>query len=151
MVLVNDGSNKSILKNAKKITSIGYIDSNIVQQCLNITNGIGDINTGVVKNVKPTTKTIKDGMYKVGKDISAGEYLITSNSGSYASYYEVTSDSTGNADSILSNDIFSGTRYITLKNGQYIKIEDSTMTLAKYAKAQKARMVSLEMVCIKLD
>ncbi|OJT72942.1 cell wall-binding protein, partial [Clostridioides difficile] len=105
MVLVNDGSNKSILKNAKKITSIGYIDSNIVQQCLNITNGIGDINTGVVKNVKPTTKTIKDGMYKVGKDISAGEYLITSNSGSYASYYEVTSDSTGNADSILSNDI----------------------------------------------
>lgn len=139
MVLVNDGSNKSILKNAKKITSIGYIDSNIVQQCLNITNGIGDINTGVVKNVKPTTKTIKDGMYKVGKDISAGEYLITSNSGSYASYYEVTSDSTGNADSILSNDIFSGTRYITLKNGQYIKIEDSTMILAKYAKAQKAK------------
>ncbi|HBG8372431.1 TPA: cell wall-binding protein Cwp28 [Clostridioides difficile] len=139
MVLVNDGSNKSILKNAKKITSIGYIDSNIVQQCLNITNGIGDINTGVVKNVKPTTKTIKDGMYKVGKDISAGEYLITSNSGSYASYYEVTSDSTGNADSILSNDIFSGIRYITLKNGQYIKIEDSTMTLAKYAKAQKAK------------
>lgn len=139
MVLVSDGSNKSILKNAKKITSIGYIDSNIIQQCLNITNGIGDVNTGVVENLKPTTKTIKAGMYKVGKDISAGEYLITSNSGSYASYYEVTSDSTGNVDSILSNDIFSGTRYITLKNGQYIKIEDSTMILSKYAKAQKAK------------
>ncbi|NMS89440.1 cell wall-binding repeat-containing protein [Clostridioides difficile] len=140
MVLVDNGSNKSVLKNAKKITSIGYINSTIIQQCLNVTNGIGDINTGIIKDdAKPTTKTIKAGMYKVGKDISAGEYLITSNSGSYASYYEVTSDSTGNADSILSNDIFNGTRYITLENGQYIKIEDSTMILAKYAKVQKAK------------
>lgn len=139
MVLVDNGSNKSILKNAKKITAIGHIDSNIIQQCLNVTNGIGDINTGIVTDSKPTAKTIKAGMYKVGKDISAGEYLITSNLGSYASYYEVTSDSTGNADSILSNDIFSGTRYITLENGQYIKIEDSTMISAKYAKIQKAK------------
>lgn len=30
MVLVNDGSNKSILKNVKKIIFIGYIDLNIV-------------------------------------------------------------------------------------------------------------------------
>lgn len=56
-------------------------------------------------------------MYKVGKDILVGEYLIILNLGSYVFYYEVISDSIGNVDSIFLNDIFSGIRYIILKNG----------------------------------
>ncbi|MCC0660147.1 MULTISPECIES: cell wall-binding repeat-containing protein [unclassified Clostridioides] len=50
IVLVGNGSNKSILKGATKITSIGNIDASIITQCLNVTNNVGDTNTGVVKN-----------------------------------------------------------------------------------------------------
>ncbi|NJI80655.1 cell wall-binding repeat-containing protein [Clostridioides difficile] len=50
IVLVGNGSNKSILKNASKITAIGNIDDSVTKQCLNITNNIGDSNTGIVKD-----------------------------------------------------------------------------------------------------
>ncbi|VFE47902.1 cell surface protein [Clostridioides difficile] len=40
IVLVNLGSNKEILKDATKITTIGAIDSNTIQECLNITNAL---------------------------------------------------------------------------------------------------------------
>ncbi len=49
-MLVGNGSNKSILKNASKITAIGNIDDVVIKQCLNITNNVGDSNTGIVKD-----------------------------------------------------------------------------------------------------
>ena len=49
-MLVGNGSNKSILKNASKITAIGNIDDVVIKQCLNITNHVGDSNTGIVKD-----------------------------------------------------------------------------------------------------
>ncbi|CZT61036.1 N-acetylmuramoyl-L-alanine amidase LytC precursor [Clostridioides difficile] len=49
VVLVDNNSNKSILKNATKITTVGGITEELLEECLNVTNGIGDSNTGVIK------------------------------------------------------------------------------------------------------
>jgi hypothetical protein len=73
-----------------------------------------------------SSSTIKAGMYKVGTDIPEGEYIIFSNSGTL-SYYQLTKDSSGSLDSIISNDNFAGTRYITVSKGQYIELKDASM------------------------
>ena len=59
-----------------------------------------------------------DGMYKVGVDIPAGEYVLfaTSSSG----YFSVTSDSSG--DKILFNDNFANNSIVTIKDGEYLKL-----------------------------
>lgn len=79
--------------------------------------------------------TIDAGMYKVGVDISEGEYLIspTKDSG----YYEITSDSTGSTESRIDNDNFSGTRYVTLKDGEYITLKRCQMTSVENIQPQK--------------
>lgn len=70
-----------------------------------------------------------DGMYKVGADIPAGEYILDP----YATaYYQVASDSTGTLESIVSNDNFSGTRYITVSEGQYLTLTGCTAYPASY-------------------
>ncbi len=63
----------------------------------------------------------KAGTYKVGADIPAGEYIVVANG--YC-YIEVTKDSTGSFDSIVSNDNISTRTYITLYDGQYFKVSD---------------------------
>ncbi|HYF75008.1 MAG TPA: hypothetical protein VD757_00360, partial [Candidatus Nitrosocosmicus sp.] len=68
---------------------------------------------------------IKEGMYKVGNDVAAGEYLIASN-GSMA-YFQVTSDSSGTLESIITNDNFGTFRYIKVKDGQYIEMKNAEM------------------------
>ena len=62
-----------------------------------------------------------EGMYKVGKDIPAGEYKIVATN--YC-YIEVSSNSNHTLQSIITNDnIEVGTStYITVKDGQYIKV-----------------------------
>lgn len=75
-------------------------------------------------NSTPSTTTYKAGTYKVGTDIPSGEYLATAKG---SGYYQITSDSTGKIDSIKSNDNFYGTRYITLDDGEYLKLDRATM------------------------
>ena len=70
-----------------------------------------------------------DGMYKVGADIPAGEYILDP---SAMAYYQVASDSTGALESIVSNDNFSGTRYITVSDGQYLTLTSCTAYPASY-------------------
>jgi len=67
---------------------------------------------------------IESGMYKVGGDLPAGEYLLL---GSAMSYYQITKDSSGTLKSIISNDTFNNTRYITLENGQYLEFSEAKM------------------------
>ena len=74
----------------------------------------------VITNDNP----IKSGMYKVGGDINAGEYILFGNA---ISYYQITKDSSGTLESIISNDNFNSTRYITLKNGQYVEFKGAKM------------------------
>lgn len=66
---------------------------------------------------------IPQGMYRVGRDISAGEYKITG--GGMASYYAVQKDSYNTIGSILTNDtMFEGAKYITVRDGQYLLLKD---------------------------
>lgn len=68
---------------------------------------------------------ITDGMYKVGSDLQAGEYIIYSDS--FMSYFQISKDSTGSLDSILANDTFDGTRYVTVEDGQYLELKAAKM------------------------
>ncbi|SHK08921.1 hypothetical protein SAMN02745248_01757 [Hathewaya proteolytica DSM 3090] len=60
------------------------------------------------------------GMYKVGKDIPAGEYLLVNKE---EMYFQITSNSSGTLDSIYNNGFAMGQMYITLKKDQYIEVE----------------------------
>lgn len=72
---------------------------------------------------QPKSDNIKAGMYKVGTDLPAGEYILYGD-GNMA-YFQVSKDSTGTIESIISNDNFSGTRYITVADGQYLEFRSS--------------------------
>lgn len=64
----------------------------------------------------------KDGMYKVGDDIPAGEYNVKATNG--LAYIEVASDSRHQIDSIVTNDNFENNQFITLEKGQYITLSN---------------------------
>ena len=76
-----------------------------------------------------------DGMYKVGADIPAGEYLIYSER-DFPGYYQVSKDSTGDMGSLIANDNFSNTRYITVKDGEYLTLTRARAKAADEAPAQ---------------
>lgn len=70
--------------------------------------------------VVPTVKTYKAGMYKIGSDMPAGEYVLIGSGP--MSYFEVDKDSTGEMSSILANDTFGERSIITIADGQYLKL-----------------------------
>lgn len=65
---------------------------------------------------------LESGMYKVGVDIPAGEYKVESINS--MGYLEVSSDSRHTLNSIVTNDNFEGSKYITVKDGQYLKLSN---------------------------
>jgi len=69
----------------------------------------------------PKSSAIKAGMYKVGSDLSAGEYVLISNG---SSYFQVSKDSTGALDSIVCNDTFTNRSYVTINAGQYFEFKN---------------------------
>lgn len=68
-----------------------------------------------------TIKKYPDGMYKIGSDMPAGEYVIISD---YSCYVELCSDSAGTLDSIITNENFTNRYYITVKDGQYLDFSE---------------------------
>lgn len=67
----------------------------------------------------PETTRYEEGMYKVGADLPAGEYKLTCQSDD--AYWGVTNSSDADAD-IVGNDIFSGSAYVTVYDGQYLTL-----------------------------
>lgn len=65
-------------------------------------------------------KIYNSGVYKVGVDIPAGEYCVYAEYDDYGGYYCVSSDSAG--DSIIGNDNFDYNAFVTVYDGQYIKL-----------------------------
>lgn len=59
---------------------------------------------------------------EVGRDIPSGEYKIEAISGD--GYWCIYNKPIGNGYDIISNDIISGSSYITVKNGQYLHVSD---------------------------
>ena len=72
---------------------------------------------------------VKGGMYRVGIDIKPGEYMLESTS-SIRGYYEISSSDSHSLNDIVANDNFSGVAYITVENGQYLKL--NRCKLSKY-------------------
>lgn len=71
----------------------------------------------------PEDGLYKDGMYKVGKDIPAGEYkVVLEKTATGMGYYEVSSDSTHQLTSIVTNENVQADTYLTISDGQYIKL-----------------------------
>lgn len=73
-------------------------------------------------DIKPADGKYKDGMYKVDKDIPAGDYEVKSTE--KLGYYEIASDSTHKIDKVVKNNNFDGTEKITLEKGQYITLNN---------------------------
>lgn len=71
--------------------------------------------------------SFSDGMYRVGIDIPAGEYKLTTDDMGYWCIYK---DSVVPFD-IISNDLFEGSAYVTVKDGQYIITSDCTAVPVK--------------------
>lgn len=72
----------------------------------------------------PDNGVYGEGMYRVGIDMPEGEYKFTAADGKTKGYYCAYTDITYN--DIEDNDIFDGTAYYTVKNGQYLKINRCT-------------------------
>lgn len=87
---------------------------------------------------EPSVTTYGAGMYKVGDDIPAGEYLIEANTSTLPAYIEVSSDSSGTIDSIITNDNFYNRICITVSDGQYLQFSDGIATPATEAKPYQA-------------
>lgn len=80
-------------------------------------------------SVVPTDGIYKDGTYIVGKDIPAGEYKVTVNSNIGMGYIEVSSDSRGALNSIITNDNIMEDSYITVQDGQYLKLSGAEINI----------------------
>lgn len=70
----------------------------------------------------PTTTrtTYPSGMYKVGVDMPAGDYIAQATNGS--GYIEITSDSSGSFESIIGNENFGTITYFRVYDGEYVKL-----------------------------
>ena len=70
--------------------------------------------------VEPKDGVLPSGMYQIGKDLPAGEYKVVAKRD--GSYIEVSTSSRHTLEDIISNDLFSGEQYITVQDGQYLKL-----------------------------
>lgn len=76
----------------------------------------------------PENGYYKDGMYKVGEDIPAGEYQVESSKD--LAYIEVSSDSRHQIEGIITNDNFENNKYITIEDGQYLTLSNGAQIKA---------------------
>lgn len=70
------------------------------------------------------------GMYKVGADLPPGEYVLLSDDNCY---FQLTKDSTGELDSIICNDNFSGRSIVTVRRGEYLTVNGARIVPVKKA------------------
>ena len=71
-------------------------------------------------DAKPSDGKYKEGMFKVGEDIPAGEYKIKSTE--KQGYYEIATDSGHKIENVVKNDNFDDTASVKLEKGQYITL-----------------------------
>jgi hypothetical protein len=79
---------------------------------------------------KSSVQYIKAGMYKVGSELPAGEYIIEG-TGTIA-YYQISSDSSGEFESIIMNDTLErgAYAYVIVQDGDYLSIQSGRMIVA---------------------
>lgn len=95
-----------------------------VIETTHITTTAGETTNAQTTSLQPSITEYKEGTYKVGADIPAGEYKVFSANGQMDAYIEVSKDAKANLDSITANALFKSFIYITVQEGQYLKIRD---------------------------
>lgn len=78
-------------------------------------------------SVIPEDDVYTDGMYKIGKDLPAGEYKITLSTNSELGYYEVSKSSSHQLEDIVTNENVQADTYLTVSDGQYLKLQGVTI------------------------
>lgn len=73
---------------------------------------------------EPELDLADEGHFKVGTHVPAGEYKVIDHG---SGYIEVSSDSTHDLDSVISNQMLEGDTTITLKDGQYVKFNRASL------------------------
>jgi len=68
-----------------------------------------------------------DGFYIVGRDLPAGEYRLESTDDAMGGYYAIYEDF--RQDDIISNDLFEGSSYVDVGEGQYLKLNTCRLKL----------------------
>lgn len=76
--------------------------------------------------VDTSSGTLPDGKYKVGVDFPAGEYKVIPSGDGYLAVSTSASEST---NSIVTNDNFNTEKYITVQDGQYLKLNRASLKL----------------------
>jgi len=90
---------------------------------------INDTNDDKISTAQAETNDLEDeniiepGMYRVGKDISAGEYIIFASTTERPGYYCVSSDSNG--DDIITNENFDYNAILTVCDSEYLDLSNS--------------------------
>lgn len=72
------------------------------------------------------TNSVKGGQYKVGTDITAGEYVLVTKKGAKGSF-QITKDSTAEYGSGILGGMVTNRLYVMVEDGQYIKIGSCDM------------------------
>ncbi|MDU0319002.1 MULTISPECIES: hypothetical protein [unclassified Enterococcus] len=78
-----------------------------------------DIVATPISEVSPYTGDYKQGTYKVGFDIKAGEYELKADSND--AYVKISTDANG--EDIVSNDTFTNNKFIQITDGQYLTLQ----------------------------
>lgn len=74
----------------------------------------------VTNELEPKNGYYVEGMYRVGKDIPAGEYQVEPTGG--MGYYEVSTNTRGNLMDIVTNNNINAPTYVTVSDGQILKM-----------------------------
>lgn len=135
-----DDENKALSSDTSNQTKAESIDSSVAEKLVKIKAETEAETKSVENNVtvieeasisKDTTvqKTTaeplptyhKEGVYKIGKDLPAGEYLLIAYEDQYVGGYMcVSSDS--NQKNIILNELFQTFHYVTVEDGQYLEL-----------------------------
>ena len=73
------------------------------------------------------TFSLGSGMWKVGQDLKAGEYILVKNDGEYMGSFDITTGTSGDFDEIVDSNAFHNFEYIKVKDGQYLKLDGCTL------------------------
>lgn len=116
----NDIIDNAIIKNYHfiKVSSGQYLE---------ISNAIA-VSAENYKIPNINTAQLKEGMYRVGVDIPGGEYKVTATSSSASGYYAIYNTASADRD-IEDNDIFETSSYVTVRDGQYLELNNCTASL----------------------
>lgn len=82
-----------------------------------------------IANAEPTTTISGEGTFKVGFDLPAGQYEVTT-IGSGTGYYAILADDNATSRDIINNDNFENNSFISLSDGQFLEISRASIKSA---------------------